>query len=250
MIVNHNNLKIFVDEYNKKLYSGQEMLTGKIQKAFSSAHFITLSIRFPGVTRYLFLGRGNHYEGLWENSKNIPSPLRMKDRYLDYIRKYLVGARTSEIHSDHLDRIIYIPYYKNGQMNMFSLFWKGRSFYFLNIFTNERGEKQIYTCWKLLKDNVLTIENESNEELIRIANKYWDELGRTRSESSTKKAQIKTIDEYFDESLKKTSRKVFPGRKKKFFQRKISRIEMDLKKVKVWRDLAQTLQQENFVLPK
>ncbi len=206
-------------------------------------------MRFPGITRYIYLGRGNHYEGIWQNERNFPGPLRLKDRYLDYIRKYLVGARVSEIHCDDRDRIIHIPYYKKGELNLFSLFWKGRSFYFLNIFTNDKQQKEIYTCWKLLKEKLIYDETDKVCDLIRIANNYWNELGRGSVELGDKKNNKQNIEEYFSEELKKTSRKVFPGRKKKFFQRKLMRIEQDLKKVKVWRELTQVIQDKNFNMP-
>jgi len=240
---------LFIEEYNKKIHSGQEVLTGKIQKSFSSAQFISLSIRFPGVTRYLFLGRGNHFEGAWLNERNIPGPLRLRDRYLEYIRKYLVGSRIAEIIADEKDRIIYIPYFVRGELNLFSLFWKGRSFYFLNIFTNDKNQKQIYTCWNLLKNNIVDLEKCNAEELVKVANHHWDQLGRGEIELSSKKAAVKNIEQYFESELKKTSRKIFPGRKKKFFQRKISRIEQDLKKVYKWRELSQLIQTEEFKLP-
>lgn len=250
MIQSYLDLNLSVNEYNKNSFDGQEREYGKIQKAYSCAHFIILAARYRGQTRYIYLGRGNNYEGFWENNKNIPSSIRLKDRYLDYIRKYLVGTRFGEIIFDDKDRIIHIPYYKHSNLGVFSIFWKGRQLYFSNTYIDEKGDRRLYLCWENLRDNKLNIDSESLDGLLKEITTRFTGIGREDLKSrGDKRNKFMSLDEYISKQNGTTTLKVFPKRKKKFFQRKQARISQDILKVQKWRELRDIAEDQEYVFP-
>ncbi|MBL6990009.1 MAG: hypothetical protein ISR65_09535 [Bacteriovoracaceae bacterium] len=206
---------------------------------------ICLTVRFPGNTRYLYLGRGNHYEGIWEGSKIPPSEIRIRERFLEYFRKYLKGATTGKIILDELDRIVTIPYFKDGRQQYISFFYKGRSLYFLNIYY-KKGWK-IFLSWQLLKKDSIVIEGEIEDSVYKIIYGYFDQLGRRDVKDKEQKSEpCMSIDDYFAKEKKRYQTNKLPKRKMKYLQRKEVRIAQDLKKVKKWKELKQLIEEQNF----
>ena len=84
MIQNHRTIKLFVADYNKAL--NEQRILGQVQKIYSCPHYICLSLRLPGKSKYLYLGRGARKEGLFWGESLPPSSIRIRDRFLEYLR--------------------------------------------------------------------------------------------------------------------------------------------------------------------
>ena len=101
-----------------------------LQKAYTTPHFLALSFRFRGKTAVLYVGRGNQYQGIYIGEKMPPTHLRIQDKFLDYVRKYLVGSKFSKIVYE-LDKLqLTFKFKREGIEKVFSLGWSERRLYF------------------------------------------------------------------------------------------------------------------------
>lgn len=146
---------------------------GLCQKIFSTPHFLCFSIRRPGESIWVYIGRGGEYQGLWISKTAPPSNARIQDTFLSLIRKHLITP-WHLLKLDQLDRIILIKTSYFGKFQSFLYFWNGNDSYFLQHFYNELTNSWvIHKSWNTkLK---IEIENELTEtELFEIFN----EVGR------------------------------------------------------------------------
>ena len=118
----------------------------QIQKIFSSLHFIILVVRFPRLTKYIYLGRGKRFEGMYLFEKNVKPGFRVSDKFLSYLRKYLCDSRILGISCFRQDRILTIEYQSAEHQGLFSLFWKGGNLFFSNIYRVE-GTYYLFKSW-------------------------------------------------------------------------------------------------------
>jgi len=212
MIQSYLQLKESISHFKSTLEREQ----GQIQKIYSDAHFVSLTTRYKGRTLYLYLGRGKGYEGFWIKKKPIPSEIRKKDRFLDYLRKHLRGHRITKIEIDDFERIIWI-HLKNE--NCLGLYWRGRLCYFAHV----NSEKEVFRSWSG-KDKIETLC--SSEVFAGL----YEEKKLTKA--SGKKIGF-DLDDYFQNEMKE----VVENKKVKKLKRKIKNIESDFKKVQKWEAL-------------
>ena len=127
------------EEYNS-LFSKNEFYP--LQKAFTTPHFLALSVRFPGKTVTLYIGRGNQFQGLFLADKMPPSYLRVQDRLLDYLRKYLVGARLGKITVNEKTMGWHFHFKNDHSDNTFYFGYKDRQLFFA-----KQSKEEIYLSW-------------------------------------------------------------------------------------------------------
>jgi hypothetical protein len=72
-------------------------LPARIQKIYSSSHFLVFKMRAVGFTYYLYLGRGDIFNGLWYYPSPLPGPFRINDSLLDMFRKRMEGHWANQI---------------------------------------------------------------------------------------------------------------------------------------------------------
>ena len=231
MIQNYRQLEENVKIYNDQIASN----SGQIQKIYSTPHFICITIRFPGQSIYLYLGRGSHFEGLWQGEGIPPTELRVKDRYLEYLRKHIRSAKVGKIFLDEKDRILLLPYYKGGEENYFAIFWRGRSAYFLNL----EGEKNLFKSWEGLEKLDQSLDAKTVLDL-------FNPLGRGEMELKSKDRKSSSIEDYFSSQMESLTKGHFPRRKKKNFERKEHKIINDLGRVRSAPKIREALEAEGF----
>ena len=134
---NYNELKLSTSQYNEN-FKESETKFGKIQKIYSTPHLICLVVRFKGKTTYLYLGRGSSYQGLWEGKSQPPKDFRIKDSFLEYLRKNIGNSNIIEIELDEFDKIIHLPYFKNKKVNCFSFFLERKGLNFFKYLLRRR----------------------------------------------------------------------------------------------------------------
>tara|TARA_Y100000780_G_scaffold232593_1_gene268237 strand:+ start:93402 stop:94694 length:1293 start_codon:yes stop_codon:yes gene_type:complete len=195
---------------------------GQLQKCYSSSRFISISLRESGKSTYLIFGRGKGFEGLWLSEKQIPSVIRKKDRFLEYLRKHLGGARLLGIEVDQLDRIIYIKYQKFGRECIFGVFYKGRQLLFANKYYSQKLDTMKILCsWdpKFNPDSIV---------------EAFDSVGRTKQEKLERNKCCTQIVELLEEEIEEGVDPVKDKRSKNFINRKYKNIKDDLEKNKEW----------------
>jgi hypothetical protein len=202
MIQTHQQLHQSVLDYNS-LFTKNEFYP--IQKAYSTPHFIVLVVRFAGVTKILYIGRGNQYQGFFVSEKAPPAFLRTQDRLLDYIRKYLVGARI-------------------GKVNAAA---DSMSFHF--SFKNESVDNRFYWGYK---DRQLFFSKTGKEETppTIVADRPHQNIEANCS-----------IEFYLKEQEEKARGANVVKKMEKFLARKKKNIEEDLKSASMWKVLQQDL---------
>ncbi|MEI8347152.1 MAG: NFACT RNA binding domain-containing protein [Pseudomonadota bacterium] len=246
-------LQCFVKEYNQSLATvGQQQ--GWVQKIYSTAHWICLVIRFLGKTRYLYLGRGQGYIGLHEGHTLVPSPLRVKDRYLDYLRAHLVGTEIGQIFIDQQERLIGIPYSNSALNNLLLLFWKGPALYFANaVQLFDESSPYLFCSWDNKKIPISLEFKQNIQGLWQWSVEHFDLIGRNGGLTPKESLNPSSfnLEDYFCQELKKPSSKEPAPQKSglKQLKRKAQKISDDLKKLHEGQNIRQTIQNPNFQFP-
>lgn len=194
-----------------------------------------MSLRSEGKTSYLYLGRGKGYEGFWVGEGQIPSSLRKKDQFLEYLRKHLSGVRLLNIRLDSLDRIVYIDYQKFGKENSLGLFYNARQLYFANKYYDlKREQMRVFTSWAGALDGDEKLEDVFNS------------VGRTKQNQSTASGSSLNAGDLLAAERDSALKSGNMGKKKnKFLKRKARNIEQDLKKTRKWTLLKDWLDQSD-----
>lgn len=209
---------------------------GQIQKIYSSATVIDISIRFAGLTQHLYLGRGAGVEGLWASENRIPSDLRKIDKFLEYLRRYLSGCTFQKIEIDALDRCVAIHYGRSGKLCTFLVFYSGRDLYFANIFYEDKTKKMLlFKSWENK-----TVTYDSNDPF-----SIFDEVGRLEIDKSQEVKPICFIEEILEKEFNKIKSLQNNNKQKKFYHRKIDKIQKDLERIANAKDLIQLANTES-----
>jgi len=250
MILSYHDLKFNVDKFNAISNSYGNESKGQVQKIYSTAHLICLVMRFPGRTRYVYIGRGSGHEGIWEGEKIPHSFLRVRDKFLEYFRKHLGLSRCYDFILDENDRILTIPYFKprvtqQDRKSYLSLFWRGRQLFFMNVYYN--GEiREVFLSWHYLDTSERKLHQQSPPSFIK---KAFQEVGRRNRPFpervvSSEKLNI-FLDNYFNLQRKNMENKIIGNREKKFMERKETKIRSDLTRIAKWPELKSFLEMEN-----
>jgi predicted ribosome quality control (RQC) complex YloA/Tae2 family protein len=207
---------------------------GQIQKIYSTAFFISLSVRIPGKTWSVYLGRGSGMEGVWLDESVPPSQLREKDNFLEYLRRHLSSCTFIGISLDPHDRIIRLDYQKFGLKQSLLLFWKARKVYFLHSYRESpEGEPKLLMSWK---NRPVTL----TEEICDLFS-CFDEIGRRQDMKldliSPKSSSIKELLLFEEQSAAMKSGQFKPD----FLQRKKVKIEEDLGRARQWEKIQDVL---------
>ncbi|MDO9182350.1 MAG: NFACT RNA binding domain-containing protein [Bacteriovorax sp.] len=215
------------EEYNS-LFSKNEFYP--LQKAYTTPHFLVLIIRFPGRTVAIYIGRGNQYQGIFISEKAPPSYLRVQDRLLDYLRKYLVGARLGKMEVGDKSMVSLFHFKNEHSDNAFLFGYKDRQLFFA-----KQSKEDVYLSWTgetLQAENLLTLVDPFGPDKISntISQKTWE------------------IADYLKEEEIKIAGKPIQRKKEKFLTRKINNISDDLSNVKNWSLLQMDLNEDKLDL--
>lgn len=153
-------LKKITAQYNKQF---EKIEFAPIQKAYTSPHYLGFSVRFPGKTVNLLIGRGQRYEGIEFSEKNIPSLLRQQDKFLDFVRKNLIGKKMGPIQNDPSKRRVRIPILSMSQFSYLDLMWLDRDLYF----AYQTKSDELYSVFKSWSGESRSTEVLSLEEIFK-----------------------------------------------------------------------------------
>jgi predicted ribosome quality control (RQC) complex YloA/Tae2 family protein len=206
----------------------------QIQKIYSTAYYISFSLRAPGKTWHLYFGRGSGFEGVWLHDAPPPSELRRKDTFLEYLRRHLSSCSLIDLALDEHDRICQLTYQKYGTEQAFLWFWKGRKLYFAHYYQDTpESPMKLLLSWR----------GKAFSPGEDLGNLYdvFDDVGRNREmKHDFQSPLIPSMSDLLDEELKAASfKKATSG--PTFLQRKKENIEDDLRKAKQWEKLQSIL---------
>ena len=224
----HQQLLEVSREYNT-LFSKNEFYP--IQKAYTSPHFIILTVRFPGKNAYIYIGRGHKYEGIYLGESLLPAYLRIQDKFLDYLRKNLVGCRLGRMEVDSKHSFALFSFKNDYADNSISFGYKNHQLFFII-----QNKDNIYTSWNN--------ENHKNSTLLSLVDQFYGE----KVNATNDKFSTWSLKDYFKSEEKKLNGQPVLLKKEKFLSRKIANIENDLNEVKKWSLLEKELLSENPIL--
>jgi len=203
-----------------KIFDGKSFFP--IQKAYTTPHFIVLGFRIPQKTLFLYIGRGDEFVGCFLSEIAPPSYLRVQDKFLDYVRKYLVG----------------------GKLNSVSLRTVGPM---TRIFLIEyRGIKKVKKCYLGYIERKLFFAHQEDEESSRLklsTNSHNVEESLFLEEIQGYQMSLsgiiysKTIEKYIEIEKAKASGEKVIKKREKFLIKKRANIENDLKLTKNWQSI-------------
>ncbi|MBF0300125.1 MAG: DUF814 domain-containing protein [Oligoflexia bacterium] len=235
-----NEVNLFKNEFNPSE-------PAQIQKLFSTGRFICITIRLKGITKYLYLGRGKGYEGLYIGESLPPKELRIKDNFLEYLRKYLVSARLIDLKVDPQDRILIMNYKYMGYSGCMLFFWSARQFYLSNFYYKDFLEKKtLFLSWKgnVEVTNKAIIDDNQRELIENELLNCFVSVGRIqddRMKNITSARKNISIEDMLKKELEECLR-VTDSKKKKSLQRKLLKISTDYENNKKWRDVKSAIE--------
>lgn len=218
---------------------------GQIQKIISTHQYICLQLRLPGKTHYLYLGRGSGHEGMWDEELRPPAPLRVRDRFVEYLRKHLSGHYIAGIQLDPCDRILTIPYGKQEARSILFLFYKGRDLYLAHANSHIEEGYKLFFSWKKIDNPIVTTNSES--EVLSIIREEFNEIGRLTDIKTPESVELdlNEIRDHFNK-LRGGEVQKLTSRKKKFLKRKQKKIEQDLERIAKWEGLKLEVERPGF----
>lgn len=230
-------IQYYLDLQNQvKAVRDKELAGGQIQKIYSTAFYLSLAIRTPGKTWYLYLGRGGGYEGIWLHDQQPPSELRKKDNFLEYFRRHLSSCSLLDLELDKQDRIIRLAYQKFGEVHSLLLFWRARKLYFAHHFQEEpQAPFKLLLSWR---GKAITPPEEITDLY-----ELFDEVGRRADMNHDLRApKFPPMGELLQEELNAGALKKLTSRPSSL-QRKRENIEDDLRRARQWKRLQEMLDQ-------
>lgn len=90
---------------------------GQIQKIYSTTKFICFSTRGLGSSAYIYFGRGGSSIGFWVLDKLPPPGIRVRDRFLEYLRKHLLDGHLQDIYFDNENNFFHLTLIQNEVIN-------------------------------------------------------------------------------------------------------------------------------------
>lgn len=207
---------------------------GQIQKIYSTAYYVSFSLRARGKTWHLFFGRGGGYEGVWIHETPPPSQLRRKDNFLEYLRRHISSCSFLELSVDKYDRIVRLDYMKFGEKQSFLWFWKARKLYFLHYYQDQpEAPFKLLLSWR---GKAFTPGLELTDLF-----DYFEEVGRHREmKHDMSSAIIPDMGKLLQDELKSSALKTMSSAPN-FLQRKKQNIEEDLRRARQWEKLQSIL---------
>ena len=228
-------IQYYLDLENQvKVIQASRLEQGAIQKIYSTAYLISLSIRVPGKTKYLYVGRGGGFEGLWLNDFPPLAEFRKKDNFLEYLRRHVSSCIFHSLELDPKDRIVRLNYQKFGQLQSIAFFWKARKLYFLHYYQDvPEGHFKLLLSWR---GKAIA----PNEEMLDLFD-YFNEVGRRETmEHNIRSPKISTVEEIFEVEMKAATIKS-TGSASSSLKRKVQKIEADLSKNQQWKKIQEVL---------
>lgn len=207
----------------------------RVQKLYSTEHFICAECRVPGETKFLYIGRGSHFEGLFVWNERPHSDLRCKDQFLEYLRKNLRGQKVISISQHPHDRLVRLEL--GGTLEpIMGLFWKGPKLVFYHLYKDSNKWSVFYSSGK--KESYEYIERED------LINKIEAGLG-ARLESEHREGKESATYQQYEQFYRETYLKQnLDKRKLKRQKKKIDNVQRDLDKLKVLLSVEKYLEPE------
>ncbi len=162
------------------------------------------------------------------SDKLPPSFLRVQDRLLDYLRKYLVGARISRFILDPEAISLSFRFKNEHSDNLFLFGYKDRQLFF-----GKQSKDEIYLSWSGETKHQGDLED------------YVTSYGADRTNSQVDDF---TLENYLDKESKKIKGAPFQKKKIKFLQRKLKNISDDILLVKFWKQMQIDLAEDKIDL--
>lgn len=178
---------------------------------------------------HVYIGRGNQYQGIFLSEKAPPPYLRVQDRLLDYVRKFLVGTRLGKCEVDEKYMLSLFHFKTDHTDNSFLFGYKDRQLFFM-----KQTKEEVYTSWNG--------ETRNERNLIALAEEIQPDKGQAHS------LKMPIIESYLEEEAKKNGGKPFQKKKEKFLSRKLENIARDYDEVKKWKLLESDLLEEKINL--
>lgn len=215
MISTYKDIQIKVNTFNDLFDQ-----SAQIQKIYSSSYYISLQIRIPGESKYVLVGRGHNYEGLWLSDTQVPSEIRKKDRFLEYLRKHVAGCGLLGFEMDSLDRGFCIKFSKWRRECELYIFYSGREMYFqTKIWSNKINEFEYFKSWR----------GKVDSEKMDFSD--FDEISRKNIGIKDLVSEQKSGTKLLNDELKSAKSRGVTPKSLKFLKRKIKNISEDLKMV-------------------
>jgi predicted ribosome quality control (RQC) complex YloA/Tae2 family protein len=208
MIFQYSQLKDSINIINRKLTEKNQ-----VQKIFETPCFICFQIRSFQKTQFLYLGKGATIEGVWISDIAPKSILRVKTRFLEYLRAWLKNGFDITLKIDDIDRVLSIKFIKKSEVNNFSYFWNGRKAYFAHFIN--KNEKTV--SWR--KAQGAQLDNQFE---------VFEEVGRKAIEKESEYKESMDINLFLEKQIKKLSTN---KKKTKFEHKKLLNMRKDFKKI-------------------
>jgi predicted ribosome quality control (RQC) complex YloA/Tae2 family protein len=239
------HIKHNIEELNSLFIKHCDALgKSQIQKISSSAHMVCLQTRVPGQTYYIYLGRGQDWEGMWWSQQGLKAESRVQDKFLAYLRSRLKGVELKSLVSD-VDRFVGIHYRKGKEFGLMGFFYGQPKLVFIDVYT-EQG--MVCTFCPALSLKIVKNKIDTEINLLKIATFSLSSLGYKKLEMPSSVEDFEKKNSFIQDYINKndSEKAMAPTKKGKFIKRKVENIRKDLAKVNKWKDISKMLMSESF----
>lgn len=229
-----------IRDYSKSLNDGSKPVLPQIQKIFSSPRYIDLEVRRPGRSEHVLLGRGGDYSGFWTSSDRAPSDLRIKDKFVEFLRSRLRGRRLIDVRCANAEAyMMHLLAGVKDQVCILTIYIHKKSLYFLYAESNKSGF-EVFVPWGSKLKLRTTIETEVCSQLeaylLDVIGKECPFEGKEEKESFPGYGEIENDVKALRDQRKRA-------------RRKVANIEGDLQKIRRWKDLSREVENSDFPKP-
>jgi len=197
----------------------------QIQKISSTPHLLCLSVRFPGESKTIFIGRGKSVEGLWINDRWPDKLIRVKDKLLEVFRSTFKNARLLEIIQCKQNRSFLVLAKKNVRMVGVALHYTGGPCYIAKLdFEKSKNIVKLNCLWTNSKNFIMDIQKDK-QEIFNMFKEYDD--GTLKAEKKNESVEFPLVLLDGGTLFKKKKN----NKKKKSLQNKILKIQNEINKI-------------------
>ncbi|MCB9060405.1 MAG: DUF814 domain-containing protein [Halobacteriovoraceae bacterium] len=225
--MNYQSLKSEVFLINSQLNFAQSRI--QIQRLFATPWHTVMQVRSPGSTKFLYLGMGSGHEEVLLGDIKPESELRIKTKFLEFLRKHVQNKKILSVEIDSNDRIVCLNFQSQNEISKLFLFYKGRELLFF-YFTLENNKL------KFIHSKTGRFEKSENE-FSEISFSIFDEWGRNKKfisdSTSVEINHNEEIEKIFIQLKEKAKSKKILHKKEKKLQKKLQNIRDDLKNVEM-----------------
>lgn len=172
-----------------------------------------------------------------------PPKLRIRDKYLAYLRSHLESTRLKRLTLSDEGRIVFFFYENKHGPGIFALFWASRQLYFLNLHSTENGPK-LFMSWESGEIDPLVSADEEKKVLDYLEDRFFTQKAKGQFTSDKVLKDEPSIHDLLSDEEQDGEKLAVDAKKIKKLRQKVKKIEQDIEKNKSYQRLQEWIKSD------